>query len=171
VTRGFLDGDEVTAFLAGTAGGACYLSGPQPFMDVVEAALLGAGAGPERVHIERFPPPAPVTGTAGQAGGAAAAGGATGPVTVTVELDGPSGTAYRPGTLLQTARQLGLPPLSSCEAGNCATCMARLVEGRVVMHANSALTEDGVADGWVLPAGPCPPRRRYGLSTVTRGLT
>src|SRR5690606_7251651 len=51
--------------------------------------------------------------------------------TIVIEVDGRTGTAeHRPGTtILQTARQLGLDPPYSCEAGNCATCMARLVEG------------------------------------------
>jgi ferredoxin len=79
-------------------------------------------------------------------------------VTVTVEVDGRTGTAaHRPGTtLLQTARQLGLSPPSSCESGNCATCVARLVEGAAMMHANNALTDDEVADGWVLTCQAVP---------------
>ena len=59
--------------------------------------------------------------------------------------------AYRPGTtLLQTARFADLRVPSSCEAGSCATCMARLVEGEVRMRVNDALDDDDLADGWIL---------------------
>ena len=66
---------------------------------------------------------------------------------MTIELDGRTeSTEYRPGTtILQTARQMGLAPPFSCEAGSCATCMARLLEGTASMHVNNALTDDEVA--------------------------
>lgn len=80
---------------------------------------------------------------------------------MTIGLDGQTQSAeHRPGTtILQTARQMGLAPPFSCEAGNCATCMAKLVEGEVSMRANNALTDEEVAEGWVLtcqsvPASP-----------------
>ncbi len=152
--RGFVDGDEVRAFLGGAVDGEFYLCGPQPFMDVVEAALLGEGVEPGRIHIERFTPPEQPDVAPGPEPVA------EGPV-VTIEVGGRSGaTTHRPGTtLLQTARQLGLSPPSSCESGNCATCMAKVVEGAAMMHVNNALTDDEVAAGWVLtcqavPTGP-----------------
>ena len=79
-------------------------------------------------------------------------------VSVTIELDGRrETTSHRSGTtILQTARQLGLTPPSSCEAGNCATCMARLLEGSVVMRVNDALTPEEVDEGWVLTCQAVP---------------
>ena len=53
-------------------------------------------------------------------------------------------------TLLQSARRAGLQPPFSCEAGNCGTCMARLIEGHETMRANDALDEDEVAEGYIL---------------------
>lgn len=71
---------------------------------------------------------------------------------VTVSVAGTTLTAdHRPGTtVLQAARQLGLSPPSQCEAGHCATCMALLVEGTVSMRVNDVLTDDEVAEGWIL---------------------
>lgn len=65
---------------------------------------------------------------------------------VTIELNGRAQTTtHHPGTtILQTARQMGMQPPSSCEAGNCGTCMARLVEGTVVMDVNDVLSYDEV---------------------------
>lgn len=80
------------------------------------------------------------------------------PAEVTIELSGTTTTtAHHPGTtLLQTARQAGLRPPSQCEAGNCATCMARLVEGTVEMRVNDVLDDDEVEEGWVLTCQAVP---------------
>ena len=59
--------------------------------------------------------------------------------------------ALVPGeTLLESARRAGLQPPFSCEAGNCGTCMARLVEGHATMRVNEALDDDEVAEGYIL---------------------
>jgi ferredoxin len=80
---------------------------------------------------------------------------------VTIQLDRRATTVpYRAGnTVLQTARLAGLSAPSSCETGSCATCMARLVEGSVRMINNEALTEDEVADGWILTCQSIPTSR------------
>lgn len=80
------------------------------------------------------------------------------PGRVTVELGGRTVTTdHRPGTtVLQSARQMGLSPPYSCEAGHCATCMARLVEGEVAMRVNDALEDDEVAEGWILTCQSVP---------------
>jgi 3-ketosteroid 9alpha-monooxygenase subunit B len=158
VDQGFVDGDEVRRFgrFVPRAGAdpEHYICGPGPFMDIVTAALRACDVPADAIHIERFDPVEPpkpdeVTDAPPPA------------VQVTVELNGRTATGtYRQGaTILQTARQLGLSPPSSCESGNCATCMAKVVEGAATMHANNALTADEVSDGWVLtcqgvPASP-----------------
>lgn len=153
VERGFVDAGAVAAFLGDVVDGECYVCGPAPFMDVVECSLLRSGVPPERVHIERFTPVEPV-----EPPEVAAAEAAAGAVVVTIELDGRAASVeHRPGTtILQTARQLGLSPPFSCEAGNCATCMARVVAGTASMFVNDALTDDEVAEGWVLTCQAVP---------------
>ena len=64
---------------------------------------------------------------------------------------------YQPGdTLLEAARRGGLRPPFSCEAGNCATCMAHLDAGTVSMRANNILTAEDLDDGYVLTCQSIP---------------
>ncbi len=152
--HGFI-GPETVRELAGGAGGAggadFYVCGPGPFMEIVEHTLLDNGVDASRIHIERFTPAEWLPEPEEPDGSAV-------PEEVTIELDGRTETAeYRPGTtILQTARQMGMSPPFSCEAGSCATCMARLVEGTASMHVNNALTADELAEGWVLTCQALP---------------
>jgi ferredoxin len=77
---------------------------------------------------------------------------------VTFHLDRRTTTvSYRDEhTLLETARLAGLNAPSSCEIGSCGTCMARLTEGSVQMTNNEALTDEEVAEGWVLTCQSLP---------------
>ena len=59
-------------------------------------------------------------------------------------------------TILEAARRGGLQPPFSCEAGNCATCMAHLDEGSATMRVNNALSAEEVDDGWVLTCQAIP---------------
>jgi ferredoxin len=85
-------------------------------------------------------------------------GRAAATTTVTIYLDGKktefSGAPKEP--LLETARRAGLTPPFSCEAGNCGTCIARLTDGGATMQVNDALTDDEVAEGYVLTCQAIP---------------
>lgn len=59
-------------------------------------------------------------------------------------------------TLLESARRAGLSPPFSCEAGNCGTCMGKLLEGRATMRINDALDEDEVDEGYILTCQAIP---------------
>jgi ferredoxin-NADP reductase len=146
VEDGFVDPDAVRPFADPAAD--AFVCGPGPFMDVVESTLLGAGVPADRIRIERFSAFEPVPD------GDAAADGTE----VTIEVAGKRGTTeHRAGTtILQVARQLGLPAPSSCESGSCATCMAMLVEGEVHMRTNNALTPEEVDEGWILTCQSVP---------------
>ncbi|AFM18434.1 ferredoxin [Mycolicibacterium chubuense NBB4] len=78
--------------------------------------------------------------------------------TITITLDGSTASVSgKPGeTLLESARRAGMGPPFSCEAGNCGTCMAMLTDGKATMRVNDALTEDEVAEGYVLTCQAIP---------------
>jgi ferredoxin len=59
-------------------------------------------------------------------------------------------------TLLESARRAGLSPPFSCEAGNCGTCMGKLIDGRATMRVNDALEEDEVEEGYILTCQAVP---------------
>jgi ferredoxin-NADP reductase len=151
VEQGFVDAGAVRSLLDGRAGAEYFVCGPGPFMDVVEATLLDDGIDRDRIHIERFTPADHVAEPEARAEEPT-------PSQVTIEINGRTGTTeHHPGTtILQVARELGLSPPSSCEAGSCATCMAKLVQGDVSMYTNNALTPEEVADGWVLTCQSVP---------------
>jgi 3-ketosteroid 9alpha-monooxygenase subunit B len=142
----------VESFVADAGAADYYICGPGPFMDTVEAAVVGSGIPRERVHLERFsvePAPAEAVDSSEQT------------EEVVIELDRTTTTAgYRAGnTLLQTARIAGLRAPSSCETGSCGTCMARVVSGSAKMLNNDALDDDEVAEGWVLTCQSLPTSR------------
>jgi ferredoxin-NADP reductase len=154
--HGFVTPDTVRPLVHDATDPDFFVCGPGPFMDIVEQTLLDEGVDPGRIHVERFtplvPPVPPPSGSDEDPDADATTS------VVTIELDGRTETTdHRPGTtILQTARQLGLSPPFSCEAGNCATCIAKLVEGSVKMHVNDVLDDDEVADGWVLTCQSVP---------------
>jgi ferredoxin len=116
-------------------------------MDLVEETLLELGIRAGDIFIERFTTPSDQGSRA-----LPDVDEAETPEAIILILRGKrSEIPYRGGdTLLETARRAGLPAPFSCEAGNCATCMAFVREGTVAMRANNALTADEVAEGWVL---------------------
>jgi ferredoxin-NADP reductase len=163
--HGFIEAAHVASYLEAARNADCYVCGPGPFMDIVETALLDGGVPADQIRIERFTvsePADPVdaleTPTTGPPATEARPAGPAAGCDVTIELDGQTKTTtHHPGaTILQTARQAGLSPPFSCEAGNCATCMAKLIDGEVTMHVNDALYDDEVADGWILTCQSVP---------------
>ena len=136
-----------------------YLCGPAAFMELTERALLAHGVSPGQILVERFAPaPEPESNAADN--GSASAAGTTGTTedaggqnaTVEIVLSGKRHTIpqHDGETLLESARRAGLAPPFSCEAGNCATCIAQVTEGKARMRANNALEDDEVAEGWIL---------------------
>ncbi len=172
VDGGYLDAAAVSDFAADRLDADFYICGPGPFMDLVETTLLDAGVHPEHILIERFVTPDQPRGvepsrvepsrveptSAGTPEDGSSDGGPDVPETVVIILKGTTTPVpYQPGdTVLETARRGGLTPPYSCEAGNCATCMAILRDGRATMRANNALEPDEVADGWILTCQALP---------------
>ena len=59
-------------------------------------------------------------------------------------------TMQYPQTILQAAKKLTIPLPYSCEAGQCGTCAATCISGKVWMWRNDVLLEEEIAKGRVL---------------------
>ncbi len=53
-------------------------------------------------------------------------------------------------TILQTLLDAGYDPPYSCTSGVCTTCMAKLISGEVEMDENYGLSEEEIAEGYIL---------------------
>ena len=123
-------------------------------MDAAEGALLDRNIAKERIHIERFTADRPADAVVREiaelqtkAEGVTVAGHARRP-------HPPS--AFSQGNILDSARAAGLPAPFACKAGVCATCRAKVTKGKVEMAARYGLTDEEVADGYVLTCQSVP---------------
>jgi ferredoxin-NADP reductase len=152
-TSGFVQPDSIRAFVAECRDASFYVCGPAGFMNVVNSGLRSAGVDDARIHLEHFTP-APPVGDANANDPVLPAQSKT--VTITVGTQTKTIDQRGDDTILQSARWGGLRPPSSCEAGHCATCMARIVEGEVRMANNEVLTREELTAGWVLTCQAVP---------------
>jgi ring-1,2-phenylacetyl-CoA epoxidase subunit PaaE len=134
--------------------GGWFICGPGPMMDAAEGALLDRNVPKDRIHIERFTadrPPEAVSREMAQLQTQAAG------VTVAVTLDGRTRRVpFTADNILDSARAAGLPAPFACKAGVCATCRAKVTKGKVEMAARYGLTDEEVADGYVLTCQSVP---------------
>ena len=166
VLNGRLDGEKVRRLLGALAPipaiDGAFLCGPGSLIDDVQAALLGAGMAPGRIHSERFGPvlpagprpqkPQPVATDAPHAVATVIADG----VSTAVPMEAGE-------TVLEAALRAGLDLPYSCRAGMCSTCRARVAEGQVRMDVNYGLEPWETAAGYVLT---CQARPETGRLTV-----
>ena len=133
---------------------AWFICGPGPMMDAAEAVLVERGIAHERIHIERFTAGRPSAAIEAQI--AALQEEAAGHM-ISVTLDGRTRKVEFDGSsILDSARAAGLSAPFACKAGVCATCRAKVTSGKVEMAAHYGLTDEEIADGYVLTCQSVP---------------
>jgi ring-1,2-phenylacetyl-CoA epoxidase subunit PaaE len=161
--------DKIGEFLGALVDPAgidhAFVCGPHGVNDEAEAALLGAGVAPEKIHIERFGIP-DAEGDARRALNEVQEGDAA-DAQITIIRDGVSKVIdfhAHQGNILDAAAAAGLEVPFSCKSGVCCTCRAKLLEGEVRMARNFALEKHEVAAGFVLTCQSHPLTERVVLS-------
>jgi ring-1,2-phenylacetyl-CoA epoxidase subunit PaaE len=135
---------------------AFFICGPGPMMDAIEEALLKRDTPKNRILIERF-----TTGPLSQAQAEAARAleeKAAG-LKMSVTLGGRRmNVTFDPAnhSILDNVRGAGMPAPFACKGGVCATCRAKVTSGKVEMKVNYGLSEQEVAEGFVLTCQATP---------------
>ena len=158
-------GEFLTALVDAEDIDHAFVCGPHGVNDEAEAALLGAGIAPERIHIERFG--IPDDSGPGRAAVQLPREGDAADARITIIRDGLSREIdfhAEQGNILDAAAAAGLEVPFSCKSGVCCTCRAKLLEGEVRMERNFALEKHEVAAGFVLTCQSHPLTERVVLS-------
>ena len=133
-----------------------FLCGPKGMIDAVREALIKKEVPSSCIHYELFTPPDHEIVNQSECQSIQAQGTCC---SVVVSLDSKSTTfeMSRAGdTLLEAVRRVRPEVPYACEGGVCATCRAKLVEGRVNMQLNFALEESDLSSGYVLTCQSVP---------------
>ncbi|MEU7178768.1 MULTISPECIES: 2Fe-2S iron-sulfur cluster-binding protein [Streptomyces] len=152
-----LDAPTLRTLLAGPLPAAVvdtwFLCGPQAMVGGARDVLAEQGVAAATIHAELFhtqpdTPPAPADGTRAPHPGAE----------LTLRHGGHTSTVpVEPGQTLLDAGLAHRPELPfSCLNGVCATCRARVVGGRAEMASNWTLTEEEIADNYILTCQASP---------------
>ena len=125
-----------------------FCCGPEPFMQAVRDMLNALGFDMDRYHQENFQAPVEKPADAPQinditpdaATGAQISFTTSGVVAACTETD----------TVLAVARANGLNIPSGCTFGLCGTCKIRKTAGEVHMVHNGGISDEDIADGYIL---------------------
>lgn len=124
-----------------------FICGPGPMMENVKNVLEELKTPKEKIHIEYF------TSVIEAVDKALGETGANVKSTVTVLQYGVETTfdlETEGSTILDAATDAGVDAPFSCKGAVCCTCRAKVLEGKVKMDANFALTDAEVEEGYIL---------------------
>ena len=136
LTARFVDPTQINEF---------FICGPGEMMANVKDALLESDVPKNKIHLEYFITPP-------DEGKDAADKSLFVPAEVTIICDGDERVVFvEPHqTLLEAALEANLDAPFACRGGSCCTCRAKLIEGKVLMEVNYALSESEVEEGYIL---------------------
>lgn len=147
--KGLMTPERTTALLevfGGVKADDYFVCGPGPLMENIKTALEKLNIAKEKIHIEYF-------SSVIEAVDKAAAAGENVKSKVTViqyGIETQFDLTTDGATILDASIEAGVDAPFSCKGAVCCTCRAKVLEGKVKMDANFALTDAEVAEGFVL---------------------
>ena len=130
-----------------------YICGPGGMMEAVKQGLAAAGAPSAQVHTEYFS--APTTKKEVEILEAASFDGKAS-ITLTVFGETHTVPCDQNTTVLKAAMKKGINPPYSCTVGVCTTCRAKVHKGELYMLEREGLSDDEIAEGYVLTCQAVP---------------
>jgi ring-1,2-phenylacetyl-CoA epoxidase subunit PaaE len=151
--KGLLSVDRVKAIVDAYqcgSGDEYFICGPGPMMENIKQALENLNISKEKIHIEYFSAVADAVAKAENTG-AVVGGSVTSNITVIQYGFETQMTLNTEGlSILDASIEAGVDAPFSCKGAVCCTCRAKVMEGKVKMDNNFALTEAEVEEGFVL---------------------
>ncbi len=132
----------------GTSADEYFVCGPGPMMENVKTTLEGLKIAKEKIHIEYF---TAVIDAVNKAENNALGVDVKSKVTV-MQYGIETNFELKTGSIsiLDAAIEAGVDAPFSCKGAVCCTCRAKVLEGKVKMDANFALTDAEVEEGFIL---------------------
>ena len=120
-----------------------FLCGPESMIKSVTETLIENNISKENIHFELFTVPVEINE------------GATIPegnseITIVLDEEETTFIMSQKKIILNAALDKDLDAPYSCQGGICSSCLARVVEGSVVMEKNAILTDDEIEEGLIL---------------------
>lgn len=147
--QGLPSARHLAELMRGWSEAQLFICGPAPFMTATTQAGKSVGIAHGDIHTEKF---VSLPDEDGNVVPIDVLGGNSTPTALIVSIDGEERAIdWQPGQkLLDTMLEAGLDAPYSCRVGGCSACMCRVVEGKVATSNNLILTDEEVAEGWVL---------------------
>lgn len=127
-----------------------YLCGPEEMINAVNNTLKYVGVAEEKIHFELFTTPVKANNLEANTPDET---GFKGVSQVTVIMDGEEFEFELKNdgeAILDAAMNQGVDAPFSCKGAVCCTCKAQVIEGKATMEMNYALSDQEVADGFIL---------------------
>lgn len=156
--RGRLTSATLRVLVPDVADREVFVCGPTAYMEAVLAMLVELGVPEVRIHTESYvfgeTVRVPTTDDGAGVGEATTASAAV----FSVEFRGAGCMVQCPKgmTILEAAREAGIPHPSSCAEGVCGTCKATKVSGEVEMDHQGGIRPREVREGKILPCCSVP---------------
>ncbi len=155
--KGRIDGERVKTFAARfpalREAQAVYLCGPEPMIHEVSAALVEEGIAQSKIHFELFTASTPILPTQEKA---KSTPGVRTQATIILDHEETHFDMSSKEFILDAALDAGADVPYACKGAVCCTCRAKVLEGEVEMAMNYSLTDQELADGYVLTCQAMP---------------